>query len=164
MGMLGILGTAVAVFAIVQYFYNASLPQRERPRPEAVLGEQLAALHHALEDYASERGGQYPQDIRAVLDNDAYFELPPQNPYSDGPLAMLPPDSSEVVPGTFSYLPHVEETSSGLRVTEYVLVGYGDKPSVSPPALPDYAVLPVEAAKYVVVSYMSSSAAQTAER
>ena len=88
---------------------------------DAELKANVHTIQIEIERYALENEDHYPKSINELLDSGIVEELP-RNPF-DGSSMESVEFGSQYIPGSFTYLPVVEEDN----VIGYYLIGYGSE-------------------------------------
>jgi type II secretory pathway pseudopilin PulG len=97
------------------------LPDKSR---EAEVKYYTHTIQIALEMYARDYGGLYPDRIEAIID-ESYLATYPENPFTNQPMKNVPYGSPDFE-GNFTYLPLKLENG----ISGYILLGYGYKTTV----------------------------------
>jgi len=133
----GCSGALIAFFVIV-----AILPNRDRTpvkADEAQAKSNAHAIQTALDRYATDNGGLYPDKIETLL-SDGYLNQFPLNPFTNQQMKDIPYGFSGYY-GNFTYLP----VTLGDKVLGYYIIvyGYKDTPGLSlvNPASEDHVIM-----------------------
>jgi hypothetical protein len=110
--------------------------------PEAEVKSNLHNIQIALERYAKDHGGIYPQSTGELI-SENYLPQYPHNPFTDQPMREIDFGTAPF-DGEFTYLPF---TTDG-KVDAYYLIAYGYKKSagedIDRDGVPDHVILVVE--------------------
>jgi hypothetical protein len=91
---------------------------------EAEVEYYTHTIQIALEMYAQDYGGLYPDHIEAIIDG-GYLAAFPENPFTNQPMKNVPYGSPDFE-GNFTYLPVKLE----IGISGYILLGYGYKTTI----------------------------------